>query len=242
MLAPVALLLAATAPASPASIEQQVRAADASFWQAFNACDRKRMASFLAPDVEFYHDKTGATLGRDRVVASFMNGPCGTPGLHLRRAAIDETVKFDPVPGYGAILTGRHRFYEQIGDQPERLSGEAQFAVVWRDTDGEPKMSRVLSFAHGPARPDPIVGEIHPDQSELRRFVGRYATPQGDVVVALKGDGLILDSGGLHLTLAAIGPTTFQGRERALRFDFPSSGTIEVREGGKIVASGKRQD
>jgi hypothetical protein len=65
----------------------------------------------LAPDVEFYHDKTGATISRDAVATSFMNGPCGTKGLHVRRELVARSLSYDPVPEFGAILTGQHRFY-----------------------------------------------------------------------------------------------------------------------------------
>jgi hypothetical protein len=92
------LILAAAQAASPAGdmLESRIRAADAQFWAAFNACDRERMAGFLDPGVEFYHDKTGATVSRERVVASFMDGPCGSKDLHMRRAPIALSLHYDP--------------------------------------------------------------------------------------------------------------------------------------------------
>ena len=145
----LALILAAPAAADA---EQRVRAADAAFWLAFNHCDEAAMAKLLAPDVEFYHDKTGLTASRAAVVQSLMKGPCGTPGLHVRREAVAGSVAYDPVPGHGAILTGRHRFYAQDGAAPERLDGEARFAVVWRSANGRWQMRRILSYAHRPAQ------------------------------------------------------------------------------------------
>jgi ketosteroid isomerase-like protein len=147
----LAVLLLAAAAQMPAA-EQQVRAADAAFWQAFNRCDEAAMRRLLAPDVEFYHDKTGLTASRTAVTRSLMKGPCGTPGLHVRREAVADSISYDPVPGYGAILTGRHRFYARNGGGPERLDGEARFAVVWQSTGGQWRMRRILSYAHRPAR------------------------------------------------------------------------------------------
>ncbi len=143
--------LVGTQSQPPAPTEERVRMADNDFWAAFNTCDRRRMEATLTPDVEFYHDKTGATISRDGVVASFMDGPCGTNGLHVRRELVAGSLSYDPVPGFGAILTGRHRFYAQQDGQPERLDGEARFAIVWQDAGGTPLMRRVLSYAHGPA-------------------------------------------------------------------------------------------
>ena len=104
----LAMALTAAAPSgSPTAppVEGGVLAADAEFWRAFNRCDAETMNKLLADDVEFYHDKTGLTLGRSAVVHSLMKGPCGTPGMHLRREAVGSPA-VDPVPGYGAILSG----------------------------------------------------------------------------------------------------------------------------------------
>lgn len=145
------LALALAAPATAGSpLEEGVLAADAGFWRAFNRCDAEAMSRFLADDVEFYHDRTGLTLGRRAVVNSLMKGPCGTPGLHVRREAAGRPA-VDPVPGHGAIVTGVHRFYAKRGESPEYLDGDAQFAVVWRKAGTRWEMRRVLSYAHRPA-------------------------------------------------------------------------------------------
>ncbi|AQR72356.1 nuclear transport factor 2 family protein [Sphingomonas sp. LM7] len=150
-LALLGLPAAAAAQQAPAD-EAAVRAADTSFWAAFNACDAKTMDRFFTDDVEFYHDRTGLTAGRAVVVASLINGPCGTPGLHVRREGVARTLRYDPVPRTGAILTGEHRFYAKQGAASEQLDGQASFANIWvRDGSGW-KMRRVLSYAHGPVR------------------------------------------------------------------------------------------
>ena len=149
MLAILSLALAVPAADTP-SLNDAVLAADAAFWRAFNKCDAAAMAKLLAPDIEFYHDKTGLTQGRDKVVESLVKGPCGTPGLHVRREAVADSVAVDPVPGHGAIVSGVHRFHAKAGDAAERLDGDARFAVVWRETKAGWEMERVLSYAHRP--------------------------------------------------------------------------------------------
>lgn len=151
MLAILSLVLAAPAAGAPEP-NDAVLAADATFWRAFNQCDAAAMARLLAADIEFYHDKTGLTAGRDRVVESLVKGPCGTPGLHVRREEVAGSVAVDPVPGHGAIVSGVHRFYAKQGDAAERLDGDARFAVVWRKTGERWEMARVLSYAHRPAK------------------------------------------------------------------------------------------
>lgn len=131
--------------------DDSILAADAAFWRAFNECDAEAMGELLADDIEFYHDRTGLTRGRRAVVRSLMKGPCGTPGLHVRREVLVDSLAVDPVPDHGAIVTGIHRFYAKLGDAAERLDGDARFAVVWRKTGTRWEMRRVLSYAHRPA-------------------------------------------------------------------------------------------
>lgn len=226
--------------------EARVSAADDSFWAAFNTCDRTRMGARLDPDVEFYHDKTGATISRDAVVASLMNGPCGTKGLHVRRELVAGSLSYDPVPGFGAILTGRHRFYAKREGQPERLDGEARFAVVWRDVDGQLLMLRILSYAHSPAVDTPAASAIEVPVATLQRYVGHYASPVGDIAVTLEGTRLHVVSGGLSVDLAALGVAKFQAQGRPLTFEFVTfEDRIEkvvVSENGAVVSEGTRQD
>lgn len=228
------------------SLEQQVRHADERFWQAFNTCDRARMALLFTPDVEFYHDKTGATFTRAAVVKSLMDGPCGTQGLHVRRELVANSTSFDPVPGYGAILTGRHRFYARRDGETERLDGEARFAIIWQMVRGRPLIRRVLSFAHGPVSAAVETRAAVVPVADLQRYVGRYATAKGDIVVTMEDDRLHLVSGGLSTDLIAITSTLFKAQQRPLDFEFILNGDkvvkLLVRENGSFVVDGTRTE
>lgn len=242
----IAVLMVPSLPdAPPRDDEQLVRRADAQFWDAFNTCDGRHMGDALAADAEFYHDRTGATTTRDAIVASLMNGPCGTPGLHVRREAVADSLSYDPVPGFGAILSGRHRFLARRDGQAERPDGEARFVIVWRIADGRASMSRILSFAHGPAMTAPASAVLVVPVAVLQRRVGRYATAQGDIIVTLTGGRLHLVSGGLSTDLIPVTATVFQAANRPLRFTFTDlNGTAErisVQEDGATVAEGPRQ-
>ncbi|RIA43933.1 uncharacterized protein DUF4440 [Hephaestia caeni] len=236
------LALAAAGP-DPASADQQVEAADVAFWRAFNACDRAAMARLIADDAEFYHDKTGLTAGRERIVASLMDGPCGTPGLRVRREAVASSVRVDPVPGYGAIVSGRQRFYARKGTAPEAVDGEARFAVVWRLTPDAAQMERILSYDHGAVQAEVPVCEVALPPAALAALTGRYASPMGEIVVTSDDTHLHLVSGKLRTVLIATGPRSFRVPDRALVIDFPAerAGRIRVRENGAMVAEGNRQ-
>jgi ketosteroid isomerase-like protein len=150
-----AALHTAAAENPPTDVSAAVRQRDGAFWKAYNACDVPAMAEFFTEDVEFYHDRGGATLGHPAFVAALREGLCGNPDSTLRREAVDGTVHVFPMKKndvvYGAILSGEHVFYVRQKGKPERLDGRAKFTHLWTVKDGVWKMSRVLSYDHGPA-------------------------------------------------------------------------------------------
>jgi hypothetical protein len=53
-----------------------------------------------------------------------------------------------PIPGYGAIEIGAHRFYEKKAGKDDVASGEAKFMHIWQNNDGAWKVTLVISYAH----------------------------------------------------------------------------------------------
>ena len=150
----LSLLLASGVRADPppGDVEAAVRAADAAFWNAYNACDVAAMGDFISEDVEFYHDKSGLTKTRASLTDSISKNLCSNPKSHLRREAISASVKFYPMAGNRALLVGEHRFYVNDTGKPEFLDGQARFDDLWEFADGHWRMSRIFSYAHGPAK------------------------------------------------------------------------------------------
>lgn len=132
----------------PSDAEQSLHAADLAYWQAFNACDAAAMGRSLSEDFEFYHDKGGFSRGRAAMIDATMKGVCGDASVHVRREPIPESIRYDLIPGYGGVLSGRHQFYLTEKGGKEHLTGTAAFAMVWR-YDGEHwLLSRGLSLDH----------------------------------------------------------------------------------------------
>lgn len=157
----LALLAALQAPAGPvtlpdaATLRAEITARDAELFDVlFNRCEPERMRALLMPDLEFYHDRDGVMRGAGRFVADyqrFCTERQAPDAWRSRRQPVAEGMIVDPVPGYGAIQVGEHLFYERRGDGPERLVGRARFSQLWvRAPDGW-RLSRVFSYAHGPA-------------------------------------------------------------------------------------------
>ncbi|MBV8688273.1 MAG: nuclear transport factor 2 family protein [Alphaproteobacteria bacterium] len=152
------------APASPAQAElpagealrAQIAAADAELFDTlFLRCEPAHMRRIVADDLEFYHDKDGATRGADAFVADyarFCTERLKPDAWRARRELVASSLVVDPVPGVGAVEAGEHVFYERKGEGPEKLVGRARFAQLWVLTKDGWRLSRVLSFSHRPAQ------------------------------------------------------------------------------------------
>ena len=127
---------------------------DSLFWTAYNTCDTTKYQEFIASDVEFYHDKGGITLGLEKLLEVTKKNLCGPTDFRLRREAVAGTVKIFPMEAdgviYGAIISGEHVFYIRQAGQ-EKLDGLARFTHLWLLKDSSWKMTRILSYDHGPA-------------------------------------------------------------------------------------------
>jgi hypothetical protein len=130
---------------------------DGLFWDAYNRCDVDKMAEFFWPDIEFYHDKGGPTIGSGPLMETIRKNLCGNPNSHLRREAVPDTAKVFPLEKngeiYGAVLYGEHYFYVNDKGKPEYRDGMAKYFDVWLLKDGKWKMSRVVSYDHHDAPP-----------------------------------------------------------------------------------------
>jgi hypothetical protein len=127
---------------------------DSVFWKAYNQCDIPGMQKFFTDDLEFYHDKGGITRGIESLMTVTKKNLCSNENFRLRREALNETYRVFPMTSnnvlYGAILSGEHLFYI-VENGSERLDGHAKFTHLWILKDNVWKMSRILSYDHGPA-------------------------------------------------------------------------------------------
>jgi hypothetical protein len=245
----LAVVLLLVAPCALASDEQAVRDADARYWRAFNACDLPAMDRLFTDDVEFYHDKTGLTSSKAAVIESLRKGPCADPRMRLRREAVKGSLRFHPLAGGYALLSGTHRFYVNEAGKPERLDGQAEFTNLWQSVDGQWRMRRVFSYAHGPVPYVPPATHLALPATALAAFAGRYRGEHvGDIVVTVDGDGLQLVAGAFAVHLRAESPTRFFAQEKDLRFEFGADAdadkqhvpALTVYENGAVVETAAR--
>jgi hypothetical protein len=123
---------------------QKVLALDTAMFDSFNKCadpaELAKHATFFDKDVEFYHDFGGLSLGVDTVIDSTRKNVCG----QFRRELDVASFHVYPVPGFGAIATGTHRFCHT----PTTCEGAAEFTMVWRQNGDVWQITRALSFGH----------------------------------------------------------------------------------------------
>ena len=246
---PLGIVLALTfvrlAHAQEISIEERtVLSLDSAFWGTYNTCDATSFDKYFTNDIEFYHDKGGIMKGIDELVATTKRNLCSDDNFRLRREAVPGTVKFFPLKSdnkvYGAILSGQHVFYILQKGKSPRPDGLARFTHLWLLTDAGWRMSRVLSYDHGPA---PYVNqrkEVKLSKKELQAHVGNYQAPNAGKCTVAQSNGLLdLTIGDKQYVLHPESPSMFFQAERDLTFEFVDNKMI-VREFGNVVEEAVR--
>jgi ketosteroid isomerase-like protein len=128
---------------SQEELNNVVATLDAALFDAYNRCDLEKFASFIADDVEFYHDQGGVTLGKQNLTDSVKKNICGK----VSRELVPGSLQVYHMNGYGAVEMGVHRFHHPGHDDTEAL-GEAMFIHLWQYKDGAWKITRVISYEH----------------------------------------------------------------------------------------------
>ena len=147
-----------TVPPQP-ELTRQIEEADTSLFKLFfeGPCDVARFRSMISDDVEFYHDKAGFNVRKPEDFVAQFQDRCrllaDPTNWRQRRVLVRTSLHVNPIPGWGAMETGDHLFYERHGvSGEEHLVGKASFAMVWvLGPDGKWRVSRVLSYAHAAA-------------------------------------------------------------------------------------------
>jgi hypothetical protein len=120
---------------------------DKQLFDAYNTCDLDKLKSMVAEDLEFYHDKTGLSVGRQVFLDAIKNNICGK----VQRELVAGSLKVYPLKGYGAVEMGSHRFMHPW-KQDHGEVGEAEFVQLWQYKDGTWKITRVISYDHHGAK------------------------------------------------------------------------------------------
>ncbi|WP_313090634.1 serine hydrolase [Chryseobacterium flavum] len=124
------------------------------FSTGYNTCNITQMENLLSDTFEFYHDK-GGFENKEKFIIDFKNGLCKSPETYqLKRVLVEKSTEIYPMYKdgkiYAAIQNGDHLFYEKVGNQVDKLVGEAKFTHLWVLENTEWKLKNSLSFNHHP--------------------------------------------------------------------------------------------
>ena len=124
----------------PDPLRNTIQSLDAKLFDAYNHCDLTTLGAMVSDDLEFYHDQTGLSVGKEPFLAAIKQNICGK----VQRELLG-TLEVYPLKGYGAVEIGIHRFHHP--QNPENV-GDAKFVMLWQNKDGVWKVTRVISYDH----------------------------------------------------------------------------------------------
>jgi Domain of unknown function (DUF4440) len=127
-------------PAGSKELYDTIAALDSALFHAYNNCELEKYAAFFSEDLEFYHDKGGLDTNKASSVDGVRKYVCGKVTRHLLKGSIEVS----PVPNYGAVEIGVHRFTNN--QEPNAPGRYARFMIIWKR---EPKawvVTRVISL------------------------------------------------------------------------------------------------
>jgi len=99
----------------------------------------------LANDLEFYHDQSGLSEGREDTVEAIRDNICGK----TRRELVPGSLEVYGLADWGAVEIAVHRFF-RVGETNGEPFGEAKFIHLWRRAGDRWELARVISFDHHP--------------------------------------------------------------------------------------------
>jgi len=127
----------------PTELYKEIEHMDSVLFNAFNDRDTVQFKKMFTPDLEFYHDQGGLT-GYDQTIGFMRSTANSNNGL--RRELVKGSLEVYPIPGYGAMEIGSHRFCHMENGKQD--CGVFKFVHIWQKKNGEWRITRVVSYGH----------------------------------------------------------------------------------------------
>lgn len=118
---------------------------DSLMFDAFNHQNMEVLQTVFAANVEFYNDGGGIS-DYQTTISNFKAMFARNKTSGLRRELVPGTLEVYPVPGFGAIELGTHRFIHTENGKEE--IGTMKFIQTWQFKDGKWQATRVISIGH----------------------------------------------------------------------------------------------
>jgi Domain of unknown function (DUF4440) len=128
------------------AIYDQVRALDVKVFEAYNTCDLATLGDMVDDNLEFYHDKTGLSVGKASFISAIKNNICHK----VRRELVASSLEVFALQDYGAIEVGQHTFCN-MAETPvckDETNGIGKFFMLWQKQGDLYRLTRVVSYDH----------------------------------------------------------------------------------------------
>ena len=116
---------------------------DSSLFTAYNSKNLDLMKTYFTKDLEWYQDN-GGLIDFEKVFSNFQS--IFNRDYDLKRKLIRESLEVHPIENYGAIEIGKHQFKHVENGKLE--IGTFKFVMIWKNNNGNWKISRVISYDH----------------------------------------------------------------------------------------------
>ena len=116
---------------------------DSALFDAYNSKNLNLLKTFFTKDLEWYQDN-GGLMAYDEVFTNFQS--IFNKDYDLKRNLIEGSLVVHPIKGFGAIEIGQHQFKHIENGKLE--VGTFKFLMIWRNDNGNWKISRVISYDH----------------------------------------------------------------------------------------------
>lgn len=124
-------------------LTKEILRMDSVLFNGLNTQNVEVMKTVFDKDLEFYHDKGGLSNYEQNIKAFTENF---TAGKNIHRELVAGSTEVYPIPNYGAMQIGTHRFcHPENGKQD---CGTFKFVHVWKQTPEGWKLARVVSYGH----------------------------------------------------------------------------------------------
>jgi Domain of unknown function (DUF4440) len=147
-----AIRLTPGAAPAPPELVALLAEKDRQLFDAVFSCKLDLLATLVADDFEFIHDKWGQTADSGARFLDAMRENCKGQetgqNFRARRELVEGSMTVHVLNNYGAMQMGEHRFYALPPGLPDRLTEDGKFIDVWRQIEGEWKLARVISYDH----------------------------------------------------------------------------------------------
>jgi len=125
--------------ASQKELYKKIVHLDSVFFHAYNTCNMETQRVFYNDTIEFYHDKTGLETSKEKLLADTKKYICGK----VNRELVAGSIEVSPVPEFGAIEIGQHRFHNL---KENSISHPSKFVIVWKNDNGKWTITKVISL------------------------------------------------------------------------------------------------